>query len=461
MTIPDSVTWIFEDAFKDCVNLTSVTIPDSVTEIDRTAFDGTPFLKNLGDFAVVNGILLRYQGSGGAVTIPDNVTRIGNCAFQDCTSLTSVTIPDGVTSIGYSAFSGCTGLTSLTIPENITELTSDMFAGTPWLKNLGDLAIVNGILLRYQGSGGHVVIPDGVTCIEGHMNWTYLFDGAFSGCTGVTSVDIPDSVTVIGAGAFMDCTGLTSVDIPSSVTEIGCCAFLGCTSLTGVTIPNGVTYLGETAQMIGVFTGCSSLTNVTIPSSVTYIGMFVFDGCTSLKDVYYGGSEAQWNAISMIEDNVALKSATIHFNSTGPALTATPTNDKLSVDGRDATPAAYKIGGANYFKLRDVAMMLSGTKAQFSIAYDGEKKAIMITTGQPYQPVGGELDAVPSAVASAMTSNDAVYINGERVNLTAYKINNANYYGIRELAQKLGFNVGWTGERGMFIESDKPYTDAD
>ena len=146
---------------------------------------------------------------------------------------------------------------------------------------------------------------------------------------------------------------------------------------------------------------------------------------------------------------------------TTPDKPATPTNDKLSVDGRDATPAAYKIGGANYFKLRDVAMMLSGTKAQFSIAYDGEKKAIMITTGQPYQPVGGELGAAPSAVASAMTSNDAVYINGEKVNLTAYKIDNANYYGIRELAQKLGFNVGWTGERGMFIESDKPYTDAD
>ena len=140
------------------------------------------------------------------------------------------------------------------------------------------------------------------------------------------------------------------------------------------------------------------------------------------------------------------------------AVPATPTNDKLSVDGKDATPAAYKIGGANYFKLRDVAMLVNGTKAQFSIDYDGEKKAIVITTGQPYQPLGGELGTVPSAAATAMTSNDAVYINGVKTDLTAYKINNANYYGIRALAKALGFNVDWTSERGMFIETDKPYS---
>lgn len=137
---------------------------------------------------------------------------------------------------------------------------------------------------------------------------------------------------------------------------------------------------------------------------------------------------------------------------------ATPTNDKLSVDGKDATPAAYKIGGANYFKLRDVAMLVNGTKAQFSIDYDGEKKAIMITTGQPYQPLGGELGTVPTAVATAITSNDAVFINGVKTDLTAYKIDNANYYGIRALAKALGFNVDWTSERGMFIETDKPYS---
>lgn len=142
---------------------------------------------------------------------------------------------------------------------------------------------------------------------------------------------------------------------------------------------------------------------------------------------------------------------------TVPTTPAFPTNDKLSVDGEDAAPAAYKINNANYFKLRDLAMLLNNSNAQFSVDYNGEINAVMITTGQPYRPQGGELNTVPSAAAPAMPSNDAVYINGVKTDLTAYKIAGANYYGIRELGRALGFNVGWTGERGMFVETDKPY----
>lgn len=250
-----------------------------------------------------------------------------------------------------------------------------------------------------------------------------------------------------------------NVTIPSSVTSIGMKAFADCTGLTAVTIPDSVTYIGMDA-----FCGCTGLTAVTIPDSVTFIGALAFYGCNDLKDIYYSGTEAQWEAIKSDEPGDFrndLKNAAIHFNSTGPEMSAAPTNDKLSVDGKDATPAAYKINGANYFKLRDVVMLLQDSEAQFSIDYDGEKNAIMITTGQPYQPIGGELGTAPTAAATAAASNDTVYINGVKVELTAYKIDSANYYGIRELGKALGFNVGWTQERGMFIESDKPYTDAD
>ena len=72
-----------------------------------------------GDFAIRNGVLTKYNGSGGAVTIPNGVTKIGNSAFSRCTNLTSVTIPSGVTSIKEYAFSGCTSLTSVTIPSSV------------------------------------------------------------------------------------------------------------------------------------------------------------------------------------------------------------------------------------------------------------------------------------------------------------------------------------------------------
>ena len=86
---------------------------------------------------------------------------------------------------------------------------------------------------------------------------------------------------------------------------------MDCTSLTSVTIPDSITSIWG-----GAFHGCTSLASVAIPSSVTYIGPDTFYGCTSLTDVYYGGSEAQWEEITIEYDNDELLSAVIHYDST-------------------------------------------------------------------------------------------------------------------------------------------------
>ena len=88
-------------------------------------------------------------------------------------------------------------------------------------------------------------------------------------------------MTSIEYATFYGCSGLTSVTIPNSVTSIGKSAFRGCSSLTSVTIPNSVTSIGD-----WVFGGCSGLTSVTIPNSVTSIGNSAFSGCSELLDVY-------------------------------------------------------------------------------------------------------------------------------------------------------------------------------
>ena len=127
---------------------------------------------------------------------------------------------------------------------------------------------------------GSVVIPESVTYNGTIYSVTSIGYGAFGGCTGLTSITIPNSITSIGEKAFYGCAGLTSITIPNSVTSIGNYAFYDCYGLTNIEIPNSVTNIGERA-----FYGCTGLTSVTIPNSVTSIGYAAFGGCTGLTSV--------------------------------------------------------------------------------------------------------------------------------------------------------------------------------
>ena len=127
---------------------------------------------------------------------------------------------------------------------------------------------------------GFVVIPSSVTYNNRTLTVTSIGNNAFSECSSLTSVTIPNSVTSISNSAFSSCRGLTSVTIPNSVTSIGNYAFHYCSSLTSVTIPNSVTSIGNYA-----FSDCSNLTSVTIPNSVTSIGYSAFSYCKGLTSV--------------------------------------------------------------------------------------------------------------------------------------------------------------------------------
>ena len=126
---------------------------------------------------------------------------------------------------------------------------------------------------------GNVVIPATVTYGSNTYSVTSIGELAFYGCSGLTSVNIPNSVTSIGESAFACCSGLTSVTIPNSVTSIGESAFYECIGLTSVNIPNSVTSIGWDA-----FAECSGLTSITIPNSVTSIGAWAFDGTAWLAN---------------------------------------------------------------------------------------------------------------------------------------------------------------------------------
>ena len=183
-------------------------------------------------------------------------------------------------------------------------------AGSPFATNAyTDFAInKNGALNKYHGSGGDVVIPN-----------------------GVKNIDID---------TFRNSKTLTNVVIPSSVTWIGG-AFSSCENLKAVTMHNGVTHIGMYA-----FEYCKNLTSVTIPSSVTTIDTRAFGGCDSLTDVYYEGSEAQWKVINIDIDNDVLSKAAIHYNSKIPQQTQPSVNigfTDVSATADYATAVAWAV----------------------------------------------------------------------------------------------------------------------
>ena len=232
----------------------------------------------------------------GAVEIPTKikniaVTSIGNGAFNERTKLTSIEIPSSVTSIGERAFGDCSGLTSIEIPAGVTSIGSE----------------------------------------------------AFSGCSGLTSIEIPAGVTSIGDGAFYGCSRLTSIVVEAGNTVYdsrdNCNAIIeketntliqGCNNTK---IPSGVTEIGRYA-----FDGCSGLTSIEIPSSVTSIGNYAFRDCIGLKDVYYTGTQEQWDNIwgsgndasdvfyyydEDLDENISIP-FTLHCNSSESAPSASP-----------------------------------------------------------------------------------------------------------------------------------------
>ena len=120
----------------------------------------------------------------------------------------------------------------------------------------------------------------------------------------------------------------------------------------------------------------------------------------------------------------------------------------------------YKIGDSNYFKIRDVAALLNGTEKQFAVGYDGTKNAVTATTGQGYDKQSGDLaGSATGGGQSADPSNDAIYVDGQKITAEVYKINGSNYFKLRDLGKALNFYVGWSAERGMYIETGKSYSE--
>lgn len=214
-------------------------------------------------------------------------------------------------------------------------------------------------ITQYNGNAKTVEIP---AEIEG-LPVTHIGVNTFYNHTNLTSVIIPNSVTVIGQQAFCGCESLDSVIIPDGVTTIENSAFMDCYELTSIIIPNKVVHIGDLA-----FWGCIRLMSVTISDSVTEIGTGAFYDCVSLEDIYYTGTEEQWNVIaflknteyiSVYDDSSVLENATIHFNYVEPAEISVSSLVDLNktFKAKKGAPKKYDLNGDGVVNVIDLALL--------------------------------------------------------------------------------------------------------
>lgn len=303
ITIPESVTSIGDYAFSGCTGLTSVNIPESLTSIGQSVFSGCTGLTSVNmdrSLTLISRNMFMGCSEITDVNIPEQVNLIPEGAFKNCAALNNVKIPIGVGSIEQYSFDGCSSLTDVYYEgtygdwESIDIETS----GNNYLLNAtihynqkpvileqlledfdyiyddidqrmrkyrildyidytidGDLVIITGLLdAEPTDLIGDFIIPE---TIEGYPVFS-IGNGAFQGCSEITSIFLPNTIAYIDDYAFDGCIGLSMINIPNLVQSIGQCAFREC-AFTDINIPESVIFIGD-----GAFQDCSALKNVTI-----------------------------------------------------------------------------------------------------------------------------------------------------------------------------------------------------
>lgn len=331
--LPEGLVDISDHAFMDG-KLRSVTIPSSVTHIGDFAFTGNSKLEITVDednknYSSLDGTLfnkdktklISYTLNGknttrGIYQVPEGVQIIGKYAFTNSTNLRGVTLSESLTTIESEAFASANLVDDLFIPKNVSSI-ADGALSVCGVKNFvvdennADYMSLDGVLFNKdktelivypnQKKDTSYSIPDGVLSVKAN---------AFDHALYIKNIVMPDSVLSIGKYAFFACRDLFEIRLSDKLEELGDNAFAYCNMLETVTIPKNVTVINER-----LFGDCSNLKCVALSFNVTNINEKAFQFCDSLTDVYYGGTEKDWENIKIKEGaNDELLTVAIHYN---------------------------------------------------------------------------------------------------------------------------------------------------
>ena len=278
----------------------------------------------------LNGSYYSVEGIGSSqdynIIIPKTyngklVTNIGYCAFWECKNLISVQIPDSIKTIEGFAFFSCESLVDIVIPDSVTVLGWRAFSSCSNLKN--------------------VTLSKNITVINEAFTW----------CTSLTTITLPEGITTIKDESFRQCKSLTSITIPSSVTNIGINVFMYCNKLANITVnennpiyksidgdlyskdgktlirysvAKSATLFSIPDSVITVKDGafhCSKIKEIVIGKNTKFISYGAFDGSSQLSKIYYSGTESEWNNIVVAAENAEILSAKVFCYSEKTPLT--------------------------------------------------------------------------------------------------------------------------------------------
>ncbi len=284
--VPDDVVSIREGAFSGCSSLTSITLPFVGAKSGLIATGISD--KYIGVECLFGYIFGTTPYVGGTSLIQcyyfkGNVTA--DKIYYRPTSLQSVMVTGGI--IFEYAFSGVDFLKNMIIGDDIVLVSGNTGGVLPY--NVADS-------LKYLGNENNPylclmeVTTNDITTAKIKDGCKVICGSAFSRCSQLSEVKIPNSVTFIGDDAFEECKNLESITIRGNSVRIDYGAFSGCESLASVILSEGVTSIGAYA-----FSDCTSLSSITLPSSVKYVGNNAFARCKTTLKIYIKGSVENWN----------------------------------------------------------------------------------------------------------------------------------------------------------------------
>lgn len=290
--LPSTLTSIRYGAFQNCTALRQITLPESVTFIEGGSFQNCTAL--------------------GSIVIPQNVSYLGAAAFAGCSTLNSAILPQKMTRVSSSLFENCTALATVQVSNALTSIGSRAFAGTSALSVFTFPQTLTSIGAEsFSGSAiGYAYLPQSVS---------FIGAGAFSGCTKLTTVELPAAIEAVRDRTFRNCTELKQITIPEGIRYIGAAAFQNDVSLQTVDFAQSLLTICDNAfegsgvgeglvlppalRTIGsrAFAGCMRLTSLTIPADVRKMGSQAFaDGsspsivCAFSRTTYMSKLASGW-----------------------------------------------------------------------------------------------------------------------------------------------------------------------